>query len=163
MTGDCVFCDMFSVWCFISVKSAIMLQIPHTARTYWPGWLISMTKKSVYGKYFPNILKAKEERFRCSFYTSIYNAPLGLCALIQKRRAKLNLASFVELTINYGLRTDTYNSWENRGKILLLFVDCSTLDSILCWIISETLFNRRKNWYGIKYLLACASLSKGSK
>jgi len=53
---DCVFCDMFSVWLVISVKSAVMLRITRIARTYWPGWLISMTKKSLW-KIFPQYFK----------------------------------------------------------------------------------------------------------
>lgn len=65
-----------------------------------------------------------------NFEGIIYNVPLGLCALIHRIKANLNLACFVELRVNYGLRTDISNGRENRGKMLILFGDCGTLGSI---------------------------------
>lgn len=65
-----------------------------------------------------------------NFEGIICNVPLGLCALIHGIKANLNLTCFVELSVNYGLRIDISSGLENRGKMLILFVDCGTLGSM---------------------------------
>lgn len=151
------FGDMCSVGLFISGKSPVKLQIllalPQPPR---PARLISMTKGRSRGKCFPDVLKAKKKNGLDVFsHGSSFWGHFLWCALrplILGIKASLRLACFIELSVNYGLRTDIWNGWENRGKMLILFVD-----------FGFHLFNGSKNRYDRKSILACVSLSKGSK